>query len=101
MNQWIITPQELQTLLANHEDIELVDVRTLDKHVAFNIGGKHIPMEELADRLHELDPDKLIVTYCTSGGRSMRALQYLVSNGYTSVKSLDGGMTAWQAGRVD
>lgn len=93
----IITTHELKQLLKQNEDIQLVDVRTMDKHSAFNIGGMHIPTVELPLRHHELDPNKLVVTYCTSGGNSMRALQYLYSVGFKSVKSLEGGMTAWQS----
>jgi rhodanese-related sulfurtransferase len=93
----IITPTELRTFLAEGKDIELVDVRILEKHQAFNIGGKHIPLEEMPARSHELAKDKLIVTYCTSGNRSMRALEYLQSLGFNHIQSLAGGMTAWQA----
>lgn len=96
MLEYIITPHELNEFLKNNTDLQLVDVRTIEKHNAFNIGGKHIPTAELSDRFNELDPDKLVVTYCTSGGNSMRALQFLLSVGFKSVKSLDGGMTAWQ-----
>lgn len=95
---YIITPDALRALLsATEHNIELVDVRTIDKHQDYNIGGKHIPLEEMPDRLRELDPTKLVVTYCTSGNRSMRALEYLMSCGFAHVKSLDGGMTAWRA----
>ena len=97
MNEYLISPQELNEKLKNNEDIQLIDVRTPEKHQAFNIGGKLIPADELPNRLHELDPNQLIVTYCTSGGRSMHALQVLVNAGFKLVKSLDGGMTAWQA----
>lgn len=96
MNQYIITPQELKEKLAAGDSIELIDVRTADKHATYNIGGKLIPLEELPQRLAEIDRSKPIVTYCTMGGRSMRALQYLMSEGFTEVKSLDGGMTRWQ-----
>lgn len=96
MNQYMISPRELRALMQDKADIQLVDVRALDKHLAFNIGGKHIPTSELSDRFNELDPAKMVVTYCTSGGNSMRALQFLLSAGFSSVKSLDGGMTAWQ-----
>jgi len=96
MNQYLISIASLQNALANHEDIQLVDVRTLEKHLAFNIGGLHLPYDELPTRLDELDPLRPVVTYCTSGGRSMMALQYLLSVGFKSVRSLDGGMTAWQ-----
>jgi rhodanese-related sulfurtransferase len=97
MQEFIITPAELNSLLNNKADIQLVDVRTIEKHQSYHIGGKHIPTAELIARYNELDPAKPVVTYCTSGGNSMRALQFLLSVGFTSVKSLDGGMTAWQA----
>ena len=96
MREYTISCTELNELLKKKADIELVDVRTLDKHMDYNIGGKHIPTAELSDRFNELDPAKLVVTYCTAGGNSMRALQFLLSAGFKSVKSLDGGMTAWK-----
>ncbi|SRR5579883_152174 len=95
-NDYLISPQELKAALENNEDIQLVDVRTAEKHHAFNIGGLWIPMEELPQRLGELDPEKVTVTYCTMGGRSMRALEFLVGAGFRKVRSLDGGMTAWR-----
>lgn len=96
MRDYFITTSELRKLLSDEVDLQLVDVRTIEKHTAFNIGGKHIPTAELPDRFNELDAEKLVITYCTSGGNSLRALQYLLSVGFKSVKSLDGGMTAWQ-----
>jgi adenylyltransferase/sulfurtransferase len=96
MNAYIITPEELKELLAANANIQLIDVRTAEKHEIFNIGGKLIPTQELPERLHELDPNKPTVTYCTMGGNSMRALQYLLSVGFKDVRSLDGGMTLWQ-----
>lgn len=96
MNQYLISPAELKKLLDEKADLQLVDVRTADKHQAYNIGGMLIPTEELPTRINELDPNKPVVTYCTMGGNSMRALQYLVGMGFKDVKSLDGGMTRWK-----
>jgi rhodanese-related sulfurtransferase len=96
MREYVITVSELNELLKQNAKLQLVDVRTIEKHISYNIGGKHIPIAELPERMNELDPDSLVVTYCTSGGNSMRALQFLLSAGFHSVKSLDGGMTAWQ-----
>ncbi|MBV9575398.1 MAG: rhodanese-like domain-containing protein [Gammaproteobacteria bacterium] len=96
MNEYIISPCELKKSLENNADIQLLDVRTPEKHANYNIGGKLIPLSELPQRLDELDPNKLIITYCTSGGSSMTALQLLVNAGFKLVKSLDGGMTAWR-----
>ncbi len=97
VREFVITTHELNDLMRKTRDFQLVDVRTADKHAAFNIGGKHIPVAELSDRINELNPEHLVVTYCTSGGNSMRALQLLLACGFKNVKSLDGGMTAWQA----
>lgn len=97
MNENTINSHDLQALLdKDPSTIVLVDVRTLDKHEEFNIGGKHIPLEEMPNRLLELDPTKLIITYCTSGNRSMRALEYLTACGFNNVKSLEGGMNEWR-----
>jgi rhodanese-related sulfurtransferase len=92
----IILPQELKSLLDQQADIQLIDVRTSDKHAHFNIGGSNIPYELLMEQAGQLDRDKLIVTYCTSGNRSMRALELLNHLGFNNVKSLHGGVTAWQ-----
>jgi len=97
MHEYLISITELKNLLNNQTEVQLVDVRIAEKHAVFNIGGKLIPVAELSSRYQELDKNKLVVTYCTSGGNSMRALQFLYSVGFKSVKSLDGGMTAWQA----
>jgi rhodanese-related sulfurtransferase len=96
MQNPLISVKELKHLLTQTAEVELVDVRTLEKHQEFNIGGKHIFSDELPNRLYELDTNKLIVTYCTTGGRSMRALEYLRAQGFTKVRSLDGGLTAWK-----
>jgi len=95
-NPYTITTHELKEIFKNNQDIQLVDVRNQEKHDAFHIGGKHIPLSELPLRFNELDPNKNVVTYCTSGGKSMQALEFLLSVGFKSVKSLTGGMTAWQ-----
>lgn len=96
-NPYEISPTELKSLLDEGKDIQLIDVRTLAKHQDYNIGGMHIPSDELPMRLNEISKAKPIVTYCTSGGRSMRALEFLLSAGFADVKSLAGGVTLWKA----
>ena len=73
----------------------LLDVRTRDEfhdgHVARAV---NIPVQELAQRLHELGPTtRPVVVYCRSGGRSAAAAQLLTQAGY-QVKDL-GPMSAW------
>ena len=54
-------------------------------------------MGELEERLDEVKAFKHseIITICRAGGRSMTAAVYLKSLGFEDVKSLRGGMIAW------
>lgn len=63
----------LATLEQHSEDYNLLDVRENWEREAFHIGGMHIPMPELSERLEELDFSKPLVVYCKSGVRSRRA----------------------------
>ncbi len=74
----------------------LVDVREDDE---FSNGRSadavHIRLSELPDRLDELPRDRQIVCTCRSGGRSGRATEFLLAQGF-DVVNLEGGMLAWQ-----
>lgn len=54
-----------------------------------------IPLEELRNRLNELDKDKLIVTYCSIGLRGYVADRILRQNGFNSV-NLAGGYNTYK-----
>lgn len=56
----------------------------------------HIPLNSLEVRLDELEVDRPVVTYCASGMRSIDASYILKRNGYRDVRSLAGGIHAWQ-----
>lgn len=75
----------------------LVDVRTEAEHNTFNIGGLHIPLQELERHLIKLDSNKTIVLYCSSGKRSTEAVK-LIQKLAPELKalSLDGGLNVWQ-----
>lgn len=69
-----ITLNEVENNLENYN---LLDVREEYEHEDYNIGGKNIPLNELDDRLDELDTQKPIVVYCASGIRSKKAINLL------------------------
>ncbi len=78
------------------KEFELIDVRTHEEHMAFNIGGENIPLDILPDKLHSLNLEKPIVFYCRSGRRSsLAAKQVLKFNQNARVYSLEGGVNAW------
>ena len=64
----------------NIELYNLLDVREEYEHEDYNIGGKNIPLNELDDRLDEVDTQKPIVVYCASGLRSKKAIDILKEN---------------------
>jgi len=82
------------------DDIFLLDVREPFEYQIAQIGGHLIPINELPDRVDELDPAKEIVVQCKSGGRSQRAAEFLAKNGFARLHNLAGGITAW-ANEID
>jgi rhodanese-related sulfurtransferase len=44
-----------------------------------------------------LNPDRRVIVYCGTGGRSALAAKTLVDMGFEDVASLAGGFAAWQA----
>ena len=73
------------------EDFVLVDVRTELEYSNGHVEGAiNIPVDELRDRLSELDPNKTIVEYCQVGLRGYVADRILTQHGY-KVMNVTGG----------
>jgi rhodanese-related sulfurtransferase len=81
-------------------EAKVLDVREDYEWEAGHIeGALHIPMNDLPERVEELDPDEDVYVICRSGGRSFRVAQWLVGNGYSAM-NVSGGMGAWlEAGK--
>ncbi len=78
---------------------EVIDVREQDEYVQGYIpGARWIPRGYLELRIEEAVPDRdhEVVVYCAGGTRSALAARSLRELGYTHVKSLAGGFTAWK-----
>lgn len=92
-----INVQELKERLDKGEELVLIDVRQPNEHQEFNVGGKLIPLGTVPLRMNEISEDKdaEVVVYCRSGARSGQAKQFLMQNGFSNVRNLQGGMLAW------
>lgn len=95
-----VTPEELKQRLDGGEEIQILDVREMHEYQIANLGGLLIPLSELPKRLSELDPSVELIVHCKTGRRSARAVEILRQTGFTRVKNLVGGITAW-AERID
>lgn len=77
-------------------EVILLDVRQPQEYSSSHIpGAVFIPLPELIDRARELDASKPVLAYCRSGNRSRSAAALLLTEGFSKVYSLDGGITAW------
>ncbi len=75
-----------------NSDSIILDVRKPEECEEGMIKGSiNIPLDELRDRLGELDKNKIILTYCQVGLRGYLAYRLLKLNGFTKVKNLSGG----------
>ena len=89
---------EPNEVFSHSSEIQIVDVREPDEfngelgHIA---GAKLIPLSSVPDRASEIDPHKITVLVCRSGGRSGRATAFLIEEGYKSVYNMKGGMIQW------
>ncbi len=66
-------------------EAQLIDIRFNEEYEAWHIGfGDHIPLNELPDRLSEIDKSKMIVTMCPHYDRAEIARLYLKLNGFNA-----------------
>lgn len=90
-----ITVQELKVKKDNNEDFTLLDVREPHEYHISNIGGKLIPLDQLPEKIDELNQNEEIVIMCRSGARSAKACELLSDKGFTNVTNLKGGVNEW------
>ncbi|MGQ9481681.1 molybdopterin-synthase adenylyltransferase MoeB [Chloroflexus sp.] len=96
-NQFEITPHELAEWLERPDRPFLLDVRNPYEVAIASIPGtdKLIPLDQLPERINELDSAREMVVYCRSGVRSGRAVELLKTAGFRKVKNLVGGILRW------
>jgi phage shock protein E len=76
----------------------IVDVRTPEEFAAGHIDGAiniELGSPGFDDLLQQMDPDATYAVYCQSDNRSGQAVQRMLSEDFTSVYHLNGGIVAW------
>lgn len=100
----VITAEEL--LAYDKENTLLLDVRTESEFNNGHLeGAVNIPVDNLRERIRELDKSKEIIEYCQIGLRGYVASRILTQKGF-KVKNIDGGykcasMLNFKPNRVD
>ncbi|MBX2850834.1 MAG: hypothetical protein KTR15_03700 [Phycisphaeraceae bacterium] len=91
-------PGKVKAMFDAGDDITLLDCRLQkEKDIAEIDGSVFIPMQELADRVDELDDylDRKLVVFCHAGVRSMKVALFLRERGFEDVWSMAGGIDLW------
>jgi adenylyltransferase/sulfurtransferase len=76
--------------------VQILDVREAWEHERAHLPGSLlIPLGELVERVGELDTSRPLAAYCHHGMRSLSALRFLQSAGFTDLAHLSGGIEAY------
>ena len=88
LKQWFL---EDAAALPRDGSVTLLDSRTVREYSAGHIDGfRNIPVDELRERLGEVDPGKPVYVICQSGLRSYIATRILAENGYDAYNFAGG-----------
>lgn len=84
------------------EGLQLIDVREPQEvEIAGLAGFQVLPLSEFttwSDQIHtRFDPDAETLVLCHHGIRSAQMCQWLLSQGFTNVKNIIGGIDAYSA----
>ena len=91
-----ITVEELKEARDRSVALVLVDVREPHETTISDLHGSvKIPLGTLPQSLDKVGQQDEIVVYCRTGGRSAKAVQFLLANGYSKVRNLVGGINRW------
>jgi len=92
---------ELEKHLKNGSSPTIIDVREeFELEISKLDEAIHIPMNDLPNRLDELNSETDYVVMCRTGVRSSQICEFLSNQNFRSVSNLTGGINEW-AKRVD
>lgn len=91
-----LTALQLKKRLEEAADLLLLDVREpIEFQYARINNSVLIPLNQLPDRIDELDPKQETVVICHHGIRSQQAAYFLADSGFVNIANLTGGIDAW------
>jgi rhodanese-related sulfurtransferase len=98
VGDWVpVTPAELHEKMERGDDFVLIDTRTARelKKTGIIPGARHIHIDDLRERVTDLDPEKEIILYCAVGLRSYVGHRLLAMKGFKNLGTLTGGIYSW------
>ena len=89
----------MQSISANNfkenlSALSLLDIRTPRERADFDLGGIHIPLDDLLARISELNTSINYTVICYNGTQSQIACRLLAAKGYQA-QNVTGGLEAY------
>lgn len=82
--------------LRDEPSLRILDVRTQPEYDIHHLeSAELVPIQELQDRIDQLDPKASWLVVCEHGMRSSAACEFLASIGFQDLRNVDGGMARW------
>lgn len=95
----VIYWREIDSL--DRSKVQIIDTRTPAEFELGTISGAvNIPVDDIRERLNEIDKNKPVVVFCAVGLRGYIAARILMANGY-DVRNLSGGYKTYQLATQD
>lgn len=98
-NKVLISAKKMKTMLLQDKTLQLIDVRTPKEFEEGHIeNAKNIDFysDTFKEEITKLDPNKPLLLYCRSGGRSGKTSKMLQELGFKKVYDLEGGILKWK-----
>lgn len=96
MNFRDLDPKAVHAELLADATLRVLDVRTEHEYHTYRLANsKLLPVQELANRIGELDPDEHWIVHCEHGMRSLHACELLAQAGFKKVTNVRGGLAHW------
>jgi len=97
-----IRPEALKALMDTGQVVTIVDAREAEDYFASPLtilGAIQVPPDQIARFYQQIPREQPVVVFCEGPpeSASTRVARFLVGHGYTDVRVLEGGFTAWEA----
>lgn len=90
-----VTASELADKLARKQDSSLLDVRKANEYLSDHIpGAQNLPLDEINERISEIDKEQTYYVHCAGGYRSMIFISIMKARGFEHMVNIQGGFKA-------
>ena len=91
-----LDPADVHRELQKDPTLRVLDVRTEEEYRSHRLpNATLVPVQELEQRLHELDANTNWLVHCEHGRRSLFACEVLARAGFTRLANMRGGLASW------